>query len=125
MWLQNAYLRAGQCAADNWSISRFIRKHFDAEVLTADSAAEALDKLRAGRFDLVLVNRVFDADGSSGMEVIKEMHADRELQAIPVMLVSNYEDPQREAVELGAAPGFGKAALGQPQTVARLKAFLG
>ena len=118
-------LSAGQCAADNWSISRFIRKHFDAEVLTADSAAEALDKLRAGRFDLVLVNRVFDADGSSGMEVIKEMHADRELQAIPVMLVSNYEDPQREAVELGAAPGFGKAALGQPQTVARLKAFLG
>jgi two-component system, chemotaxis family, chemotaxis protein CheY len=117
-------LSAGQCAADNWSISRFIRKHFDAEVLTADSASEALDQLRAGRFDLVLVNRVFDADGSSGMEVIKEMRADPDLRAIPVMLVSNYEDPQREAVELGAAPGFGKAALGQPQTVARLKAFL-
>ena len=118
-------LSAGQCAADNWSISRFIRKHFDAEVLTTDSASEALDQLRAGRFDLVLVNRVFDADGSSGMEVIKEMHADPELQIIPVMLVSNYEDSQREAVELGAVPGFGKAALGQPQTVARLKAFLG
>jgi two-component system, chemotaxis family, chemotaxis protein CheY len=118
-------LSAGQCAADNWSISRFIRKHFDAEVLTVDSASEALDQLRAGRFDLVLVNRVFDADGSSGMEMIKEMHADPELQVVPVMLVSNYEDPQREAVELGAAPGFGKAALGQPQTVARLRAFLG
>ncbi len=117
-------LSAGQCLADNWSISRFIRKHFDAEVLTADSASEALAQLRAGGFDLVLVNRVFDADGSSGLEMIKEMQADPKLQVIPVMLVSNYEDPQRQAVELGAVPGFGKAAVGQPQTVARLKAFL-
>jgi hypothetical protein len=44
---------------------------------------------------------------------------------VPVMLVSNYEDAQREAVAAGAQPGFGKAALGQPQTLARLKEVLG
>jgi CheY-like chemotaxis protein len=117
-------LSVGQCAADNWSISRFIRKHFDADVVTADSLSDALDQLRAGGVDLVLVNRVFDADGASGLEMIKQTQADAELQSVPVMLVSNYEDPQRQAVEMGAAPGFGKAALGHPQTVARLKAFL-
>jgi two-component system, chemotaxis family, chemotaxis protein CheY len=117
-------LSVGQCAADNWSISRFIRKQFDADVVTADSLSDALDQLRAGGVDLVLVNRVFDADGSSGMEMIKQIQADAELRSVPVMLVSNYEEPQRQAVEMGAAPGFGKGALGHPQTVGRLKVFL-
>ena len=47
------------------------------------------------------------------------------LRRVPVMLVSNYEDAQREAVAKGALPGFGKAALGQPHTLARLRAVLG
>jgi len=117
-------LSVGQCAADDWSISRFIRKHFDAEVATADSSSDAMEQLRAGVIDLVLVNRVFDADGTSGLEMIKQIQADADLRSIPVMLVSNYEEPQRQAVEMGAAPGFGKGALGHPQTIGRLKAFL-
>jgi two-component system chemotaxis response regulator CheY len=117
-------LSVGQCAADNWSISRFIRKHFDADVSTADSLSDALDQLRAGGVDLVLVNRVFDADGFSGLEMIKQIQADADLRSVPMMLVSNYEEPQRQAVEMGAVPGFGKGALGHPQTVGRLKGFL-
>jgi hypothetical protein len=41
------------------------------------------------------------------------------------MLVSNHEDAQREAVQAGALPGFGKASLGQPAMIARLKGGLG
>ena len=40
------------------------------------------------------------------------------------MLVSNYEDHQRQAVE-AALPGFGKAALGQADDIARFCAVLG
>ncbi len=41
------------------------------------------------------------------------------------MLVSNYEDAQQDAVARGALPGFGKAALRQPETRNRLAAILG
>ena len=65
-------------------------------------------------FDLVLVNRVLDADGSAGLDVVEQIKTDTNLRELPVMLVSNYEDAQRQAVEKGALPGFGKATLGQP-----------
>jgi hypothetical protein len=41
-----------------------------------------------------------------------------------VMLVSNHEDAQRAAVEAGAVPGFGKAALGHPAMLARMGNYL-
>ena len=118
-------LSVGQCMADHGSISRLLRREFDAEVVPASTAAEALTRLRQGGFALVLVNRVLDADGSSGVNVIRQIKADDTLRALPVMLVSNYDDAQQEAVEHGAERGFGKAALAQPQTAARLKPFLG
>jgi CheY-like chemotaxis protein len=117
-------LSVGQCMADHSSISRTFERHLDAEVRPADSAIDALNQLYQGTFDLVLVNRVFDADGSSGVEFIKELEADESLRPIPIMLVSNYEDAQREAVQAGAVGGFGKAALGQPPMLERVKAVL-
>ncbi len=72
----------------------------------------------------MLVNRVFDADGSSGLDFIKTLKADAALTATPVMLVSNYEDAQAQAVAVGAVPGFGKATLGQPAMLERVKAYL-
>jgi two-component system chemotaxis response regulator CheY len=118
-------LSIGQCFADHGAISRMFQGHFGAEVTPADSASEALALLRRERFDLVLVNRILDADGSSGLDIIRDVKADAALQAVPVMLVSNYDDAQRQAVAAGAAPGFGKAALSQPQTLARLRNLLG
>lgn len=118
-------LSVGQCAADHAAISRTLEGLFQAEVESVDRTPEALDRLRRETFDLVLVNRVLDADGSAGLELIREVKADEALRKVPIMLVSNYEDAQREAAAAGAAPGFGKAALGQPATTARLKTFLG
>jgi two-component system chemotaxis response regulator CheY len=118
-------LSVGQCFADHSAISRAIRQHFDAEVVGAATQAEALEKLRHQPFALVLVNRVLDADRSSGLNLITRLKEEEDLRNIPVMLVSNYEDSQRDAVAKGALPGFGKAELGQPWTVERLKAVLG
>jgi DNA-binding NarL/FixJ family response regulator len=109
---------------DHGSISRMMREHFAAEVTPADSGLEALDLARSEKFDLVLINRLLDADGSPGLEVLSAIKSDETLRHLPVMLVSNYDDAQREAMELGALRGFGKSTLGQAQTLARLRAVL-
>ena len=87
---------------------------------TVDTAEEATGRLREGGVALVLINRVFDFDSYSGLRYIEELRADDRFRAIPVMLVSNFDDAQSEAVQLGAAPGFGKASLGQPAMLERL-----
>jgi CheY-like chemotaxis protein len=111
--------------ADHGSIARTLRQHFQAEVVPADRAEEALSLAAEEPFDLILINRVLDADGSSGIEVVRRLKESEALRSVPVMLVSNYDDAQEEAVRQGALPGFGKAALGQPQTLGRLEAVLG
>jgi CheY-like chemotaxis protein len=117
-------LSVGHCDADHGTITRAIEQHFGAEVVPAAGAEEALARLRAEPFALALVNRVFDADAFSGLDFIKQVRADEALRSVSVMLVSNYADYQRLAVEAGAVPGFGKAAIGQPQMIARLRAYL-
>ena len=117
-------LSVGQCFADHSAISRTLRTQFAAEVVPADDAEEALQRVREEAFDLVLINRIFDRDGSQGLELIKELKADEKTAQIPVMLVSNYEDSQQQAVAAGAVPGFGKSALGHPQMLGRVKSYL-
>jgi hypothetical protein len=67
---------------------------------------------------------VLDANGRYGLELIRQIQADEGLRGVPVLLVSNYEDAQREAAQAGARPGFGKGALGQPHMLARVRPFL-
>jgi CheY-like chemotaxis protein len=117
-------LSVGQCFADDGAIRRTFERHFTAEVVAVDTAREALDRLRGESFDLVLVNRVFDHDGGSGLDLIRTVRADAGLAAVPIMLVSNYDDAQQQAASLGAARGFGKAALGQPAMLDRVRAVL-
>ena len=115
-------LSVGQCAMDHGSISRVLRGRLGAEVTAAASADAALSALRQGGYSLVLVNRVFDADGDSGLEFIRKLAS--EPTRVPVMLVSNFADAQAQAVEAGAEQGFGKAALDEPQTIERLREYL-
>jgi CheY-like chemotaxis protein len=117
-------LSVGQCAADNWSISRTLEQAFAVEVVPAATAAEALARLRQETFTLVLVNRILDRDGSSGLDLIRRVRVDEQLALLPIMLVSNYADAQRQAASAGAAPGFGKAELGTPEMLQRVGAFL-
>lgn len=117
-------LSVGQCWADHGSISHTLKKAFGAEVVSADGAESAVEQLRQGGFALVLVNRVFDADGGEGLDFIRRVKSDPALRSQPVMLVSNYEDSQKEAEKIGAASGFGKASLGRPQMLERVRPFL-
>jgi two-component system, chemotaxis family, chemotaxis protein CheY len=118
-------LSLGQCGADHGSISGLLRTKFGAETTAARTFEDALNKLRQEDYALVLVNRVLDSDGESGLEFIDRMKKEEHLRKVPVMLVSNYADAQEEAVAHGALPGFGKSALWQAETMERLRAVLG
>lgn len=117
-------LSVGQCGLDHGSISRMLRQSAGAEVEAADTFPEAVGALRGGSFDLVLVNRISDYDGSSGLDLIRMITADPALAAVPVMLVSNYPDAQAQAEALGALPGFGKADVRGGKAAERVKVGL-
>ncbi len=117
-------LDVGQCGYDHGSIARHLKNAYGAEVTAADTNGQALASLRAGDFDLVLVNRVFDGDGTRGVDLIRAIKADPGLAAMAVMLVSDQPEAQAEAVEVGALPGFGKSNLRSGQPVPALESAL-
>lgn len=117
-------LSVGQCAADHYGISQFLQRHFDVQVVPADRQLDALEHLRERCFDLVLVNRKLDIDGSEGTGILRAIKADPQLAETPVMLVSNYPESQQQAVAAGAVYGFGKSEYGSAETVERLRHFL-
>ena len=121
---QKTVLSVGQCRPDQAAISHYLISHFDAKVMTADSAAETDTFLKDQDCDLILINRKLDVDGSDGMEILQTVCADKSTAGIPVMLVSNFAEWQQKAVALGARYGFGKAELNQPETRQRLSAIL-
>ncbi len=118
-------LSVGQCVPDEAALERFLKANFDVRITEADTAAEALDLLRKGSYDLVLINRKLDADYTDGSDILRTIKTDDALKATPVMIVSNYPEYQDAAVHHGAVYGFGKAELGRSDVVARLEPFLG
>lgn len=117
-------LNVGQCGYDHGSITRFVQGHFDAKVSPAATADDALALLGHDAFDLILVNRQFDADGDEGLTFIQALKANPQFANIPVMLITNYPDYAKRAVALGAVPGFGKSELNSPGLVPRLATYL-
>ena len=118
-------LDIGNCRPDHAAIRSLIESSFDAKVLQAHGWDDTLAALESGEFDLILVNRRLDRDGSDGLEIIRRVKAHARLAAVPVMMITNYPDFQQAAGAAGAEPGFGKADLGQPGTLQQLAPFLG
>jgi CheY-like chemotaxis protein len=117
-------LDVGQCGPDHATIRGYLTRNFDCEIVQVDDGAQALSQLRAGHFDLVLVNRKLDIDYSDGIEVIRQLKADPATAAVPVMLVTNYPEHQEAAIAAGAVRGFGKLEYGMPGTREKLASYL-
>jgi len=117
-------LSVGQCEPDSATLKRYLDQHFSVTIDRAKLPAEAIEKLKTGNHDLVLINRKLDEDYSDGVEILKAIKKDPKLVGIPVMIVSNHDDAQKEAVSLGAEYGFGKLEYQKPETLERLKPFL-
>ncbi len=123
--MAKSVLTVGNCSFDHGNLDALIGDRFDAGTTPAALADEAVELLRRGRFDLVLINRKLTADSSDGVELIERIKSDADLAATPIMLLSNFADAQQAAVAAGAEPGFGKLELDRPETVEKLARFLG
>lgn len=116
-------LIAGQCALDHSNISELLSHNFEVQIERAQTHDETLSKCQQNRYDLILINRIYDSDSYSGLKTIQRLCAGA--AECPVMLVSNYQDAQESAVRAGAVRGFGKAELGEPATLQTLRDVLG
>jgi CheY-like chemotaxis protein len=117
-------LSVGQCSMDHGTISRYLQREFGAKVTAASDREEFAKQSQAEPYDLVLVNRVLDGDGTTGLELIRQWMSNPGLAETPIMLVSNYADAQKSAESLGALSGFGKASLAAGATRSKLAAVL-
>ena len=120
--MEKTVLDVGQCGVDGPRLETFLSRGLHCRVDSADTIDDAIDKLTSQHYDLCLVNRKLAFEGSSGVDLIAA--AKDAGVATPIMLVSDREDAQEEATELGALPGFGKSQLDDPQTVQRLRDVL-
>jgi len=118
-------LDVGQCNPDHSSISSLLTRNFDVNVQRAQSHQQAITMAKDLQPALILINRLYDADGSEGMKTLAAIKADDATAAIPVMIISNYADAQQAAVAAGAVQGFGKSSLNTPETTAVLSQHLG
>jgi len=117
-------LDVGNCDPDHSSICDIVASHFDVTVTRAHGPEDALASLRSQSYDLVTINRLMDRDGGEGLEIIKTIKSDPALADVPVMMITNFEDHQALAVDLGAELGFGKSKIGVPETIEKLRTFL-
>jgi DNA-binding NarL/FixJ family response regulator len=109
-------LSVGQCSGDDYRIARALQALPEIHIDSAATAEDAFALLRERSYDVVLVNRILNGDGSSGMDFIALAHAKNRH---PFMLVSDYEDAQAQAVAHGAVQGFGKSDLSKAATLLR------
>ena len=120
----NHVLSVGQCDADHSNIEKVISGHYEVDIQTADSHEDALIQIQNTAFDLVLVNRILDKTQTEGIKLIREIKSADSTKEVPVMLISNYDTAQTEAISAGAVPGFGKATLSQDSTFKILDQYL-
>ena len=76
-------------------------EHAGYAVQTAADGAEALEALRASKPDLVLLDLIMPK--MDGISVLRQMKADDQLRAVPVVILTNLSsgDKVAEAMQLG------------------------
>mgnify|MGYP002624540368 FL=1 len=117
-------LDIGNCVPDHTALTTMISQNFGVDVVQAHGRDDACEQLAKGDISLILINRILDRDGSDGLEILKELKADENYASIPAMLITNFPEHQQAAVAAGAVEGFGKLALHEPNTVAKLRPYL-
>lgn len=114
----NQVLSVGNCGYDDSRIGRMLATA-GASADRAHNAEDARAKISAGHYKLILINRVLDADGSNGIDLLGALK--KEYPAINFMLISDYPEAQQSAINNGALPGFGKSQLSDPETQEKVR----
>lgn len=125
MSVRQVYL-VGHCGADGFALHQAVKasagERDDLNIRTAVDTDPNVQN--AGPDTLLLINRQLGNVLSKrlGVELIQTLN---QRDAPPrMMLISNYDDAQQQAIEAGALPGFGKSQLHRPETKAKLEAAL-
>lgn len=73
------------------------------DIVEAGDGVEAIAKLQAGGFDLVLMD--WNMPNMTGIEALKKIKGDPALKAVPVIMVTSESEKSRilEAIQSGAA----------------------
>ncbi len=110
----------GHCFPDRFMLKTAIKRAVKGVAIEKVNDRAALEThLHSG--SVLLVNRELDGafDTSNGIELIEGLAAHDDA---PIMLlISNFEEAQAQAVEAGARPGFGKGDLYETQTAELLR----
>lgn len=110
-------MNVGHCVPDHLSIKKLLDS-IGVEVEKIDTVKDTIENLKKNKnkYSLILINRKLDIDFSDGIELLKKIKSDPEIQHHKVMVISNYKEVQTKAVELGALYGFGKSELHKEET---------
>ena len=83
-------LDVGQCNFDNSRITHFLKQHFEVEVDRSHSHDEAVKLALDTPYDLILVNRILDADATQGMDILSTLKTKPSTAETPVMICLLY-----------------------------------
>lgn len=102
-------LGVGHCEHDSGRIRKVVEEFGCSFEVVPDKEA-ALEAMKDSLYILLLPNRLIGSDENAGLDIIKAVVTDTEID-VPVMLISAIESAQQAAVAAGALPGFGKNQL--------------
>jgi DNA-binding NarL/FixJ family response regulator len=114
----------GHCGVDAPRLEREIKRVIsDAQIVRCANDESFATACEEGG-DLFVFNREmpYGFESDQGLEMMRELH-DRQPDA-RMMLISDYDDAQSQARQLGAVDGFGKADLGTEKVEQRLREAL-
>jgi cell division GTPase FtsZ len=110
----------GHCGFDASSIRRLVEKTLpNADTSAVNRQADLDAKLDAP--SVLLINRVLDGRFAAGSAYAMIAELAQRDEPPQMMLVSNFDEAQEQAVAAGARPGFGKSDLSKPETAQRLR----
>ena len=122
--MSSSILLVGHCGVDGPRLQRDISAALPgSEVVRVNSTADLEERLRGGRADLLLVNREPVGFEEEGVAIVRAVL--KQCPEARVMLVSDLEEAQAEAVAAGAMRGFGKRLMGSKRLVEEVERGLG
>lgn len=114
----------GHCGPDSSFLKLAVNRALPGSTVVSADDAASLDKQIEQGAELLLLNRVLDYgfDVDEGTQLIRALRPKH--PKLKFMLVSNYDDAQKAAMQAGALPGFGKRDIGSPKVTEMLKGAL-
>jgi DNA-binding NarL/FixJ family response regulator len=115
-------LLVGHCGVDGPRLKDELSSGLSSVVVDRINSDADLRQACEEGAELLLVNREPVGFDEEGLALIKQVKTD--YPDCKVMLVSDYEDAQQQAVKAGAVKGFGKSEMGSPQLIQHVKQAL-